>query len=483
MLSFFSKLKMPIHHTAFFQKPNKRKAEEPGGEFFGLAPLQAFLDDFNPYFKGRTRPLFRDRATDFVFNLMTRDARRNVQRIAEETPQIHYQSLHHFLSESPWSDQDVCRQISQIANDLLGGSPNSCLIIDPSSVPKKGGSSVGVAKQYCGNLGKIENCQVGVFAALGQGPRACLINKRLYLPRPWTEDPARCDKAGIPEDQRDYKSSQQLALELVEDADLHGVSYAWIGMDAEFCVPWLLTSLHNKGKTFFIDARSTTYVYPKHPFISLKKPGTGRRLRYKRKPVTAEELVKRTKNKRWRNLLIREGSKGEMCGEFSEQAVWIWDKKSGRDPIPCRLITKRFKNKGETTWNYKHSLTNDCTSKLKTLVYRQAQRHLVEQALREAKTSLGMDEYQVRKWRGWHHHVALTMVAALYIQKMRMNLVEGFPMLSVEDVRDLIKCFRPRLTVEEVLALILHRHELRYRTYESASRSPKARSPNRFAPM
>ena len=163
------KLKMNQHHTAFFENQITRKAEEAGGELQGLAPFYSFLEKYYHHFHVRSRPSFKDRAAQYLSGLFQLDCKRNIEKIYEKVKGAEYQSIQHLLTDSPWNDDAVCAQVAREANDLPGGTPDSCLIIDPSGVPKKGLHSVGVTRQYCGNIGKVDNCQVGVFAALGRG--------------------------------------------------------------------------------------------------------------------------------------------------------------------------------------------------------------------------------------------------------------------------------------------------------------------------
>jgi len=125
--------------------------------------------------------------------------RKNMERMAEVVPETDYQRLQHFLSHSPWDPQAVMQQVAAEADRLLGGQPDSCLLIDEPGFVKKGKDSAGVARQWCGRLGKLENCQVGVFAALCRGERHIPIDGRLYLPQEWVEDRRRCWQAGIPD--------------------------------------------------------------------------------------------------------------------------------------------------------------------------------------------------------------------------------------------------------------------------------------------
>ncbi len=461
---------MPKHHTAFYEIQNTRKAEEVGGDSFGVAPFYALLSSYYHHFSPRTRPLFHKRAQQYLSGLFHLDHRRNLEKIDECVDGSEYQSLHHFLSNSPWDAAAVCGQIARDVNDLLGGSQDSCLIIDPSGIPKKGQHSVGVGRQYCGNVGKVDNCQIGVFAALGRGRNACLINKRLYLPRDWTADHQRCEKAGIPEDRRAYKSRAQLAFELIDDADKQGLDYAWIGMDAEFGVPWILSELDRKGKRFLVDIASTAYLYKKNPRLKYQpRRHTGTGLSLKKKPVQASAIRESHGKRRWRRVEIRDSSKGLMVAEFLHKRVWFWDRET--EPRLWHLIIRRIPKEDGVGWNYKYSLSN---APLKTpterLAYQQSQRFWVEQAIKDGKDSLGLDEYQVRKWKAWHHHVAMTMLAGLYVLKTRLSNKEALPMLSITDVREILLFFLPKKVkvFADIMTRVHQRHERRRRAYLSA---------------
>ena len=125
--------------------------------------------------------------------------KKNMERMEERVPNANEQQLQHMLSDSPWDHQAVMDQVALEADGLLGGNRNSCLLIDESGFKKSGRHSVGVARQWCGRLGKVENCQVGVFAALGRDRRVTLVDERLYLLEKWSDDPTRCEEAGLSE--------------------------------------------------------------------------------------------------------------------------------------------------------------------------------------------------------------------------------------------------------------------------------------------
>ena len=157
-----------------------------------------------------------------------------MERISEKVPDS--QSLHHFVSESEWDERDVMDIIALEADKHLGREENSCLIVDESGIAKKGRKSVGVSRKWCGNKGKVDNCQVGIYLAFGKGDRATLIDERLYLPEVWIDDQARCLEAGVPKEELVFGIKQELAFEMVCHAKGLGVRYNQVGYDSF----WLL---------------------------------------------------------------------------------------------------------------------------------------------------------------------------------------------------------------------------------------------------
>lgn len=157
--------------------------------------------------------------------------RRNILQIRDVVPESDEQALHHFISNSRWDERAVLNKIARDANDLLGGTDDSFLLIDESGIPKKGRESVGVSRQWCGNVGKVDNCQTSVFAALGQGSIGTLIDTALFLPQEWTRDRARMKNAGVPRDAQRFRTKQELAVDLIERALNNGVQFSWVGFD------------------------------------------------------------------------------------------------------------------------------------------------------------------------------------------------------------------------------------------------------------
>ena len=176
------------------------------------------------------------------------------------------QQFQHFISNSPWRHEPVLEQIGRDADRLLGGKPTSALIIDESSFVKQGDRSVGVARQWCGRLGKVDNCQVAVFAVLTDGARHTPVDMRLYLPRRWIDDPARCDLAGIPAEARRLRSKSDLALEMVRAARARGMRFAWVGVDGGYGKePAFLRALDDADEIFVADVHCTQQVWSEPP--------------------------------------------------------------------------------------------------------------------------------------------------------------------------------------------------------------------------
>lgn len=154
---------------------------------------------------------------------------RNFEDIAQTVPGAEHRQVQHFISDTPWDRDKVLDWVSAQADGLLGGTPMRFLLVDESGFSKKGADSSGVACQHNGCLGKVDNCQVGVFTALGAGRRVTLLEGRLYLPEAWCEDSERCDKVKIPRQHREFKTKGLMALEMVRAQRARGVRFGWGG--------------------------------------------------------------------------------------------------------------------------------------------------------------------------------------------------------------------------------------------------------------
>jgi SRSO17 transposase len=224
-----------------------------------------FIQGYFPHFQRGSRSV-GEQAEEYLKGLFQASGKKNMERMVEVVPFCDYQALQHFLSHSQWDARAVLDQLAVEADSHLGGSADTGFFIDESGFAKKGEKSVGVARQWNGRLGKVDNSQVAVFACLGQGPYATLINTRLYLPKEWVLDPERCREAGVPEQEAVYKSKADLAFEMVVGARQNGVRFSWVGMDGGYGKdPDLLRRLEDSGEVFMTDVHKDQQVYVVNP--------------------------------------------------------------------------------------------------------------------------------------------------------------------------------------------------------------------------
>lgn len=223
------------------------------------------------------------------------------------------QALSHFLSNSPWLYKNLSRSVRTKAIEIIG--TNGAIILDESGMKKSGDSSVGVSRQYCGNLGKVDNCQVGVFLAYSKGNKRTLIDFRLYLPENWVEDKKRCLKAKIPPEMMKFQTKRDLGLEMIDNAIKEEIPFSYVAMDGFYGEnPTLLNELENRGITFVADIASNTQVYLEKPVVGIpEKKGSRGSLPSKLKvlntlPVKVSSLS--SLGDGWKLIKIRKTERG-----------------------------------------------------------------------------------------------------------------------------------------------------------------------------
>ncbi len=185
-----------------------------------------FCEKYERHFIGQGRNSV-GHARDYLTGLLGTQRRKNIETIGNDVTDSDYQGMEQFISSSPWCHRSLMDDVARDANELLGDKNETGLMVDESSFPKKGKSSVGVKRQWSGRAGKLENCQVGVFASLARGDEFALVDFRLYLPEDWAKDELRCKKANIPPQHRIYKPKWEQALEMVRQARTNGVRFGW----------------------------------------------------------------------------------------------------------------------------------------------------------------------------------------------------------------------------------------------------------------
>lgn len=412
-------------------------------------------------------------ARNYLTGLLGLNVRKNLGRIDERLPEANYQGMQQFISDSPWDAQALLGQIARDAESLLGGQTDTALYLDETSFVKKGTESVGVQRQYCGRLGKLENCQVGVFACLGQGQRVALVDFKLFLPESWARDPARCRKAKIPESERRHRTKAELALAMVQQARASGLSHQWIGGDEIYGNNRTLTdALEKAGEVFLMDINRNHLLWDRDP-MGVVPPAGQRRGRPPTRRAANPQAVRRSAAA-WteagfagacRTVLLRASTRGDLTAKLWAMPVWQWE------PDDHRARQRWLVVRQEQDGSFKYSLSNaPATTTLERLGYMQAQRFWIERAFQDAKSELGMADYEVRGWRGWHHHMAMVCLALLFTVKERVALVTHLPLLTVRDIVELLEIYLPRRThnEEEVWAAMCQRHQARQKAIDSA---------------
>lgn len=437
------------------------------------ARFQSFSKRFGKHFLRGTRSVALQ-AQMYLQGLM-QASRKNMERMEEVVPDSNYQSIQHFISDSEWETRDVLDQVAREADRHLGGSESSCLLLDETAFEKKGESSVGVERQWSGRLGKVENSQVAVFASLAQGKYATLIDTRLYLPKSWIEDPERCLAAGVPESEMVLKSKADLALEMVVQARHNGVRFSWVGVDGGYGKePGFLRRLEDHGEVFVADVHKDQQIYLEDPdpLVPEKKTPRGKkptRLQAQSANQRVDAWAAAQPPELWQKVAVRPGTKGEVRVEALHGRVWLWDGREERARF-WHVVVIREVSSPETI---KYVLSNaPAQTSLERLVQMQRQRFWIERSFEDGKSESGLADYQVRGWRAWHHHMALVMMAMLFMLEEKLLHKQSHPLLSCSDIEVLLAHFLPRrdVTVEEVVRQMEARHKTRQKAIESAYR-------------
>lgn len=420
-------------------------------------------------FAGEYRMLFRTTtrdnskcASDYLCGLFQAE-KRNLERMEEAVVDSDYEALQHFISESPWEHREVLARIGDEADGLLGGTPGTALLFDETSFVKKGRGSVGVGKQYSGRTRQVENCQVAVVAVLSAGDRAAPVDVRLFLPEDWTADAARCTRAGVPEEERRYRTKPQLVLEMVDRQVAHGRRFAWVGADGLYGHSVeLRDGLQQRDLTYVLDVGCAEKVYLQDPQPRPNAPkGKGRKPTVPRAQTPATTLRKYAaalSDGDYQRVPLRPTSGAPLVVQFHCRRVWTWARgaKEGRQ---LWLLLRRDPD-GKRHFALSNAPADTPAVRLAQM---QSQRFWIERVFEDAKSEVGLAQYQVRGWRGWHHHVTMTFLAMLFMLRERMLHRDTVPLLSCRDIRECLCLFqaRPRKTRADIVAKVAHRHDLR----------------------
>ena len=437
----------------------------------------SFLNSYSEHFQSYRHDV-SDKARQYSSGLMQAGSRKNMDRMAEVVPDSKSRNLQQFLTHSKWNHREVIDHVAHDADRLLGDSRQACLLIDESGFAKQGRGSVGVSRQWLGRLGKVDNGQVAVFGALGNGQFATPIDVRLYLPEEWAEDPQRCERAGVPEDERQFRTKTELGLEIVRHARENNLCFGWVGADAGYGKgPGFCTALDEMGEAFVVDVHSDFHVYLQdpQPYLPEKANNRGRPfIKYQtdQESIEVRDVLSSVPAQRWKTVTLRKTTRGVLKVRICRMTVYVWDGKSEKAKCWTLIVTKSLGANPDT----KISLTNVSKhTTLRRLGWMQRQRYWIERVFEDSKSECGMADYQVRKWSAWHHHMALVMMAMLFMLTERIHHKATYPMLSCSDIEQLLSRFLPRrdVTKEEIIYQLEKRHRHRKKAIESHARRQK----------
>ena len=337
------------------------------------------------------------------------------------------QALQQFVNQSPWDEHEVLtRYRAHLAKTFA--SPDGIFLFDDVSFPKQGEHSVGVQRQYCGALGKKANCQVAVSVHY-VGPKGHYpLDARLYLPDSWVGDKKRLDKAGVPKDRRLPRTKPEVALDLLDRVRAEGLPGRTVVADAGYGVSGdFRAGLEGRGLTYVVGITADFVVFTDRPrWVDPARPDRGRPRTRPRlatdnpRPVAVGELAGRARR---RKIARREGTKGTLAGRFAWQRVWPgqgWSTGGCAGAAPVWLLIEEQAD-GQLKYAFSNLPAN--TSCLRAVRLWKS-RWPVEQGYQQLKEELGLDHFEGRSWRGFHHHVALTLLAYGFLLLERHRLTE-----------------------------------------------------------
>ena len=382
---------------------------------------QAF-QEFHTYFAGAFgRKQWREQSQYYLQGLLVQSQeRRNAENLSEMVP-VSARSMQRFLTEARWDDDAVIARLQEYLGSKLE-HPLAVWVFDGSDFPKQGVKSVGVARQYCGALGKIANCQAGVFLA-HVGPRGrALVDKRLYLPKAWSSDVCRCAAAGVPADRRSYRSKTDLALEMLEQVRARGcLSAGWAAGDDAFGMsPAFRDGLAAQGMQYVLDVRPDMTVWPLEPvWIEPAYQGFGRprqpRLRSGQRLTMAERSLALPEES-WREITVAEGSQGPRTYRFGAQRV-----RETRDRKPGEVAWAIYRQNLDGSEPRYYLSNAPLDTPLETLAHVGGSRWRIETEFETEKSDIGLDEYETRTWAGWHHHIAMCLLGGAFLLGLQQD--------------------------------------------------------------
>ncbi len=369
---------------------------------------------------------------DYCSALMMPLERKSVEPLAAvvdpQNVQARHQSLHHFVSTADWSDQMILDRVWRWVDERMGTDEPRYWMIDDTGIPKKGRHSVGVSHQYCGQVGKQANCQVAVSLSLATAQASIPVAWQLYLPKSWSEDKERCDKAGVPHDAQ-FATKPQIAITQLREASERGVSPGIVLADAGYGVDNAFReAIDELALTYVVGVKGNTMLWPPgvKPLGPKRYSGHGRRPINQRivkghEPSSALDIACQLDAGAWRKVTWREGTNEPLSSKFATVRVRVANNDHLRRTLRKEqwLLIEWPDSEEEPTRYWLSTMPASTTRK--QLVYSAKMRWRIERDYQELKQELGLNHFEGRSWRGFHHHATLCIAAYGYLVGQRLQ--------------------------------------------------------------
>lgn len=389
--------------------------------------LRAYHAIYSPLFQRREQ---REWAGKYLHGLLLERPRKSIEPLVLALEGVQPQAvraMQQFISEGSWDDTALLHRHWQEVDQELG-EDDGVLILDGSDFPKQGLDSVGVKRQYCGELGKRANCQAGVFLGYASRQGYTLLDRRLYLPQEWVAEAAYAERrrrCGVPKEMS-FTTKPMLGWEMIQAVQqARSLRCRWVTCDEAFGRDTdLLDRIAEVGLWYFAEVPHDTRVWQQRPATVLPTwSGQGRpptRLRVPEEepgPMPVAQLAARLPAQCWRRRTIKEGSKGPLVARFAK--VRVIAVREGLPGPDVWLVLRYHGGTGEL----KTYLSNaPATTALAMLVWVSGMRWPIETCFEDGKQYLGMGAYEVRSWRGWHHHMTLVILAHCFLVRLQLRL-------------------------------------------------------------
>lgn len=398
----------------------------------GKSDVEGFMDElhgFHEQFRDcfmRSEP--RENFLLYMAGQFSALERKSIEPIALHVEDGNVRAMQRFISDVVWDEKAMLRQYHSLVDEDMG-DPEGILIFDESGFAKKGDDSVGVARQYCGSTGKVDNCQVGVFAAYASRHGYAFLDKRLYVPQKWFEDShlLRRQKCNLPPD-LPFTTKPQLAAEMYRQLRAEGiVPFKYVVADSIYGAnPDFIGAIEEKvGTTYFVSMPSDTLCWLQRPSTEeteVRGKGGTKAKRVvpetEKKPVDFATLGGGINAFFWYRRKVSEGTKGPIEYEFTKRRITLC-----KEGLPYKTVWLIIKRTLGADRKYSYYISNALLStRLRLFIWLSGVRWAIEQCFEEAKSELGMDHYEVRKYPGWNHHMLTCMLAHFFLWHLNIRL-------------------------------------------------------------